>query len=67
MILSRDFFSPLSETGLPFSKPMTTSVATSGACCESTVIVQMSAGGSFQGFSSTPHSIARPNRLSSIE
>ena len=58
---------PSSEQGLPALKPTTTSSGSSGQSAMSAVVFQMSSGGSFQGSSSTPHSMARPQRLSSIE
>ena len=53
--------------GMPPSKEMTTSSGSAGQSSRLAVIVQMSAGGLFQVSSSTPHSMARPQRLSSME
>ena len=51
---------------MPCSKPITTSVG-AGALAGSLVSAYGSSGGAFQGSSSTPASIARPKRFSSIE
>ena len=59
-----DSDAPSSETGTPDSKPTTTST---GVVSVTRVSVYTSSGGGAQGSSISPHSIALPHRLSSIE
>ena len=60
-------FLPSSATGLPFSKLTTTCCGSSGASLGSTTNWKASAGGATHGSSSTPHSLLRPHRFSSME
>ncbi len=55
---------PSTMTGTPCSKPMTTS---RGSSAVTFVMAQTPSGGVAHGSSISPHSIARPQRLSSIE
>ena len=56
--------SPSSETGTPASNPTVTSTGSVAVSC---VREYMSSTGATQGSSIAPHSIARPQRFSSIE
>src|SRR5438067_7667812 len=58
--------SPSSDTGSPSSKPITISHG-AGADDGDDVSANASSGGAAHGSSSTPHSIERPTRLSSME
>src|SRR5205085_71120 len=58
---------PFNDTGTPRSNPTTISVDSSGASRGLLVNVYGSSGAAAHGFSSTPHSIARPHMFSSIE
>ena len=63
-ISNRGLATPSMLTGKPSSKPITISV---GSVAVGRVISQTPSGGRAQGSSISPHSIARPQRLSSIE
>ena len=55
---------PSTETGTPDSNPMTSSL---GSVAVGRVMEYTSSGGAFQGSSMTPHSMALPQRFSSME
>ena len=61
---ANDFAAPSMETGMPCSKPITTSRDSEAL---TVVIDHTPSGGRAQGSSISPHSIARPYKLSSIE